>query len=389
MTEVHRAFITLIEDGKKRLFNLHNEMFIGHSSDDNSKISVESDGLSQTLDCFHFQDDMWIYENLSEECECLVGKHKLDPYKAVILSKHPEIQIISRNRKENLKIVFSMGNATPPSFDADDRLLVRINKRVGKDKGKERILIKDINLDIFPNEMVLVLGGSGAGKTTFVNAVSGYERADATIIYKGTDLYADEEKNRKLVRMVPQFDTLRDEDTVFNTLRDVAIIQLPHLFSDQTKLDKKVMDVLEVFGLEKEQTNFVKKLSGGQRKRLSIATEYISEPEIFFLDEPDSGLDAASAVSVMEKVREIVDEGKVSIIISHSPNRVAKMFDKVLVIAKDSKENCGQMAFYGKVDEAYDFFEVDSLEAIVKEINIPERADYFIKKFKGGNDGSE
>ncbi len=91
----------------------------------------------------------------------------------------------------------------------------------------------------------------------------------------------------------------------------------------------------------------------------------------------------------MEKVREIVDEGKVSIIISHSPNRVAKMFDKVLVIAKDSKENCGQMAFYGKVDEAYDFFEVDSLEAIVKEINIPERADYFIRKFKGGNDGSE
>ena len=53
MTEVHRAFIALIEDGKKRLFNLHNEMFIGHSSDDNSKISVESDGFSQTLGCFH------------------------------------------------------------------------------------------------------------------------------------------------------------------------------------------------------------------------------------------------------------------------------------------------------------------------------------------------
>ena len=137
--------------------------------------------------------------------------------------------------------------------------------------------------------------------------------------------------------------------------------------------------------MEKERNNFVSKLSGGQRKRLSIAVEYLSEPEIFFLDEPDSGLDAGSAEMVMKQVRNIVDEDKIAIVISHSPDRLRDLYDKILVIAKDSVDNCGQMAFYGSIDESLEFFGVNHLEDIVKLINNQEKADYFINKFKSGD----
>lgn len=231
--------------------------------------------------------------------------------------------------------------------------------------------------------MVLVVGGSGAGKTTFINAVSAYEKADADVLYKDYDLYEDSEEVRRLVRLVPQFDTLRDNDRVYNTLRDAALIQLPRdVTSDKEDLNKKIDSILENFGLEKEKNNFVSKISGGQRKRLSIAVEYLAEPEIFFLDEPDSGLDAGSAESVMKQVKKIVKEGKISIIISHSPDRSFNLYDKILVIAKDSKENCGQMAFYGSIDDAREFFEVEKLEDIVKHVNNPEQSDKFIEKFK-------
>ena len=232
--------------------------------------------------------------------------------------------------------------------------------------------------------MVLVVGGSGAGKTTFINAVSAYEKADADIFYKDYDLYEDSADVRRLVRLVPQFDTLRGNDRVYHTLRDAALIQLPlDLTKNKNVLEEKIKATLENFGLEKERDNFVSKLSGGQRKRLSIAVEYLAEPEIFFLDEPDSGLDAGSAESVMDQVRKIVDEGKISIIISHSPDRSAHLYDRILVIAKDSVENCGQMAFYGGIDEAKRFFAVEKLEDIVKLVNNQEKADYFIGKFKG------
>lgn len=273
-----------------------------------------------------------------------------------------------------------------------ETLSIRIRERLGQEKGKTRRLLKNIHLDIKPKEMVLVIGGSGAGKTTFINAVSAYEKADADVLYRDYDLYEDSEEVRRLVRIVPQFDTLRDNDKVYNTLKDAALIQLPsETTSDKEKLNNKLDSILKIFGLEKERENYVSKLSGGQRKRLSIAVEYLAEPEIFFLDEPDSGLDAGSAERVMNQVREIVDEGKISIIISHSPDRSAHLYDKVLVIAKDSKENCGQMVFYGTIEEARDFFKVEKLEDIVKLVNNQEKSDHFIDKFKeyrrGGIDG--
>jgi ABC-type multidrug transport system ATPase subunit len=133
------------------------------------------------------------------------------------------------------------------------------------------------------------------------------------------------------------------------------------------------------------KNNLVDKLSGGQRKRLSIAMEFISDPDLFILDEPDSGLDGVVARNLFEKLREIADEGKIVVVITHTPDRVIDLFDDVIVLAKDARRT-GRLAYYGPVKEAYEFFGKDSMEDILLSINQKDeggegRADEFVEKY--------
>ena len=307
----------------------------------------------------------------------------------VFVQERPRIE----NRNEILKDSMDAGKkddekdsleeiAQDTTRMTDDILHINIRER----RAGKRVLLRNIRMDIKCGELVLILGGSGAGKTTFMNVASGYRKADADIMFNDIDFYEDSIETQKTVRLVPQYDSLRGNDTVFFTLYDVASTdkELQKLIPEER--EKLAVQVLEKFGLLAEKDNHVSKLSGGQKKRLSIAVQYITEPKIFFLDEPDSGLDAATAVELMSNLRRIADEGRICILISHSPDRVANCFDKIIVLAKDSVENCGRLAFYGSPDEAYSFFETETLEAIVKKINgIQEGgdgdADYYIEKF--------
>ncbi len=263
-------------------------------------------------------------------------------------------------------------------------LTVNIENRAVIDFFRKKYLLKDIHLSIPNGHMVLLLGGSGAGKTTFVNAVTGYEKAEASILLQDHDLYTEYEKMKYDVGFVPQQDLMRSYDTVLRTLSDAAALRLPkdmHL-SDRKK---RVNDVLEEFGLAAISGSMVEKLSGGQRKRLSIAMEYISDPSLFILDEPDSGLDGVVARGLFEKLRAIADSGKIVVVITHTPDRVIDLFDDVIVLAKDSART-GRLAYFGPVKEAYGYFGKQSMEEILLSINQKEeggegRADEFVEKY--------
>jgi ABC-type multidrug transport system ATPase subunit len=149
--------------------------------------------------------------------------------------------------------------------------------------------------------------------------------------------------------------------------------------------NNRVEEALDFFGLAPVKDKLCSKLSGGQKKRLSIAIEYISNPDLFILDEPDSGLDGVMARELMEGLRKIADQGKVVIVITHSPDRVIDLFDDVIVLAKDTKLT-GRLTFFGSVDKAREFFGKDKMEDIVKRINRTEEggeglADSFIEKY--------
>lgn len=269
---------------------------------------------------------------------------------------------------------------------SSDSLNIQIVERSVIVKGRKLTLLRDINMTINPGEMVLVLGGSGAGKTTFMNAVMGYEKANGRIMYGRTDVYADYASMKDKMGFVPQQDLLRGEDRVSDTLRDAARLRLGK-GTTQAQRDARVAQVVNKMGLETLQNHLVNKLSGGQRKRLSIAVEYVADPVLFFLDEPDSGLDGGMATTLMTNLRTIADDGKIVIVISHAPDRTPDFFDKIMVLAKGSDE-CGHLAYFGPVRDAYGYFDTKSLEGIVKRINRKNEggdgmADYFIQKFNG------
>ena len=265
-------------------------------------------------------------------------------------------------------------------------LSIHIDERSVHKALSKVTLLKDIDLAIEPGNMVLILGGSGAGKSTFVNAVTGYEKAVATITEGDLDYYRDYGQVKHRIGFVPQDNLMREEDTVRDTVSNAADLRLPRSMS-QAEKDRRIAAVLETFGLSGREKELVSKLSGGQKKRLSICTEFIAEPSLFILDEPDSGLDGIMAMELMENLRMIACSGKIVLVITHAPDRVAHLFDKVIVLAKSTETKVGQLAFYGGIQEAKDFFGVDSLENVVKCINAVNeggegRADEFIEKYK-------
>ena len=265
-----------------------------------------------------------------------------------------------------------------------DGLTVNLEERSATEFFRKKLLLRDIHMAIPQGHMVLLLGGSGAGKTTYLNAINGYEPAKAEVLLNGTNMYKHYKKMQYEVGFVPQSEMMRGKDTVLNTLLDAAKLRLPkEVSSEQRKA--RVNEVMEIFGLLPVKNNLVEKLSGGQKKRLSISTEFISNPSLFILDEPDSGLDGVMARELFEQLRKIADTGKIVIVITHTPDRVIDLFDDVIVLAKDSART-GRLAYYGSIEDARKFFQRGTMEQIVKSVNRKEEggdglADEFVMKY--------
>ena len=296
-------------------------------------------------------------------------------------------------KRENIKEEHWKAGSKPLPVDdelcnavplVEEGLSVQIRERTVKEVRKKRYLLKDIALNIPEKSLVLLLGGSGSGKTTLVNAIIGYEKADATVLLNGADVYQDYESVKHDIGFVPQQNLIRSKDTVFRTVNDAASIRLPKTISKEAR-SEKISEVMELLGLAAGEHGLVSKKSGGQLRRICIATELITDPKLFILDEPDSGLDGAISREIFTKLRQIADEGRIVIVITHTPDRVIDLFDRVIVLARDSAR-VGRLAFYGTPQEARDFFERDTMEKIVRSVNGKEeggegRGDEMIEKY--------
>ena len=311
---------------------------------------------------------------------CLLSYTKWIP--ALIWGFHPSYQPAWKveDIKAEMARLATSGSATV----MDEGLTVNLKERTATEFFQKKTLLRDIHMSIPQGHMVLLLGGSGAGKTTYLNAINGYEKANAEVMLNGSNMYKQYKKMQYEVGFVPQSEMMRGKDTVLNTLLDAAKLRLPKDVSARQRRER-VDEVMEIFGLKPVQNNLVEKLSGGQKKRLSISMEFISNPSLFILDEPDSGLDGVMARELFEQLRKIADTGKIVIVITHTPDRVIDLFDDVIVLAKDSART-GRLAFYGSIEEARKFFGREKMEQIVKSVNRKEEggdglADDFVMKY--------
>ena len=229
--------------------------------------------------------------------------------------------------------------------------------------------IQKFNFHEESGNLVGVLGGSGVGKTTLLNVLSGITKPQrGEVLINGYNLYSDEENShlKGVIGFVPQDDLLIEELTVWQNLYYSSKMCLDNL--PESKLLEVVNNTLAELDLEeirdlKVGNSLNKVISGGQRKRLNIALELIREPTILFVDEPTSGLSSVDSEIVMNLLKEQTDRGKLVIINIHQPGSdLYKMFDKIMIIDKG-----GYQIFYGNPSEAIVYFKTKASYANAHE----------------------
>jgi ABC-type multidrug transport system ATPase subunit/ABC-type multidrug transport system permease subunit len=225
-----------------------------------------------------------------------------------------------------------------------------------------RTILHDVSLTAEPGELVAVVGASGSGKTTLLEALAGVRpAARGTVFYDYADYYADIAAFRSSLGYVPQDDIIHRELSLAKILQYAAQLRLP-AGTPQAAVDDAVAEVLRVLGLTKRADVPVGQLSGGQRKRASIAVELLPRPRGFFLDEPTSGLDPATAADFVGQLRRIADTGATVVFTTHNPADVAPC-DQVVFLAQE-----GHLAFAGTPEDACRYFETTSIDDIYQRL---------------------
>jgi ABC-type multidrug transport system ATPase subunit len=199
-----------------------------------------------------------------------------------------------------------------------------------------KVLLDDISLGAQPGTLTAVIGPSGAGKSTFARLVAGYTHpTKGTVAFEGHNVHAEYASLRSRIGMVPQDDVVHGQLTVQQALMYAAELRLP---PDTTKDDRAqvVARVLEELEMTQHLHTRVDKLSGGQRKRASVALELLTGPSLLILDEPTSGLDPALDRQVMTMLRQLADAGRVVLVVTHSLTYL-DVCDQVLLLAPGGK----------------------------------------------------
>ncbi|MEU3250243.1 FHA domain-containing protein [Streptomyces sp. NPDC006997] len=220
------------------------------------------------------------------------------------------------------------------------------------DGGKQ--ILKDVSFGVPEKSLIAVIGPSGSGKSTLLKALTGYRPANqGEVLYDNRDLYKQFAELRQRIGLVPQDDILHKELTVKKALTYAAKLRFP---ADTTaaERDARIDEVLRELKLDIHRDKRVTSLSGGQRKRVSVALELLTKPSLIFLDEPTSGLDPGMDRDVMQLLRGLADDGRTVLVVTHSVAELA-LCDKLLVMAPG-----GAVAYFGPPEEALNFFGYDS-----------------------------
>ncbi|MFC9296888.1 FHA domain-containing protein [Streptomyces sp. NPDC057011] len=223
---------------------------------------------------------------------------------------------------------------------------------VAVDRGR-KVLMEGVSFPVGANCLLAVVGPSGAGKSTLLGALTGLRPADrGTVLYDGRDLYRDYAELRSRIGLVPQDDILHAQLTVRRALAYAAELRFPQ-DTARAEREARVDEVIRELGLVQRAEQPIHSLSGGQRKRVSVALELLTKPSLLFLDEPTSGLDPGMDRSVMHMLRGLADDGRTVIVVTHSVLSL-DVCDRLLFLAPG-----GRVAYFGPPDEALAFFGFD------------------------------
>jgi ABC-type multidrug transport system ATPase subunit len=241
-----------------------------------------------------------------------------------------------------------VGDELRESVDTGEVSVSVQNLTVRTPEGK--VLLDGVGFPIPQRSLVGVIGPSGAGKSTLLGAVTGLRPAtEGTVRYDGRDLYTDYDELRHRIGLVPQEDILHNQLPTRRALLYAAELRFPG-DTGREEREQRVDEVLEELGLARHADTRIDKLSGGQRKRVSVALELLTKPSLLFLDEPTSGLDPGLDKTVMEMLSELAHDGRTVIVVTHSVANLDAC-DRLLVLVPG-----GKLAYYGPPAEGLQQF---------------------------------
>lgn len=360
---------------------------IGSDPDNDLVISDKS------VDSFHAQiiwkQDQYLLIDLGSSSGTRIGSIQLQPHKSGSLGDATLVQVgsiiievkISSPVPVSKTLIFGSAAKIQTSNSTKSQTTTQENLRldaVGLYKSTRPVfgtpLLNDISLSFFPKEFIVIAGVSGGGKSTLMDALNGQRRASGKVLANGISLYRHFKAFKHRIGYVPQDDIVHPELTVREALNYAVQLRLP--FATPEQRQQRIQEVLEQLQLTQRKHVPVKRLSGGQRKRVSIGVELITKPSLFFLDEATSGLDPGTELQIMELLRVSANAGSTVLLITHATKNVA-IADLVVFLAKG-----GRLAYVGPPKLAFDYFQVQDFDAIYDKVERQLSPQQWEERFK-------
>ncbi len=245
--------------------------------------------------------------------------------------------------------------------------------------GKKKVVLQELTLNIERCEFVALMGPSGCGKSTLLKALNGDSKASTgQVLIHGLELNAHYDLLKRKIGYVPQDDIVHRELTVDQSLYFAAKLRMGDGVSEEA-IQAKITEVLENLNINRPdiRAEFVGKLSGGQRKRVSIAVELLNNPSILFLDEPTSPLDPETISEFLKCIRRLTELGTTVVMVTHKPEDL-HFVDRVIFLTTK-----GYLAYFGEKGAAMlKYFGVDNLIEIYTVLSDEKRITGWYEKWK-------
>ena len=227
-------------------------------------------------------------------------------------------------------------------------------ENVGVSAGGTRIL-KMVDLTLHPGEMCALIGPSGAGKSTLIKALLGLRDPDEGSVMMGALPVAE----LGPVGYVPQDDALHRGLTVRRELAYAAELRMPGTSAEERQ--SRIAEVLDQVGLSDRSGVRIRRLSGGQRKRVSLALELLTSPPLLILDEPTSGLDPGLEARTMKLLSQVAGTGRIVLVATHAMESIEQAEALCVLVA-------GHVAFFGPPRKALSYFRVDRYAELFRQL---------------------
>jgi ABC-type multidrug transport system ATPase subunit/ABC-type multidrug transport system permease subunit len=233
--------------------------------------------------------------------------------------------------------------------------------------------LKKMDLSIPSKSLLAVMGPSGCGKSTLLKALNGDTPASrGRVLLFGQELLSNYDYLKTQIGYVPQDDIVHQQLTVEQCMYFTAKIRLDNPLD--SKIDKKINAILSDLNISHIKHNLISEISGGQRKRVSIAVELLTEPLILFLDEPTSPLDPQTVEDFLMILKKLSDKGTTVVMVTHKPEDLEYM-DEVIFMAEG-----GNITYYGDSKKYKQYFKVETAVAVFAQIS-GKTASNWISKY--------